>query len=405
MPPVFKTAIRSAGESVAVELPAIHRSLRPGTELCGFPLGHDAVLLVKDASAVNGYVVGTLASLSIAEVISHVVAGMKTGKLIVTTSSARKTVTFRDGQIIFASSSQPHERLGRLLVRLRMITADVLREALAQVKPGRKVGQVLTSLGRVTPSNLYSAMTFLAREITISLFELTDGAFLFLEGPLESEDVLKLPERTRTILLEGMKRGEEVERLRRKVPGGLKVRRGPRSPPSGSEDLVLAAGAGKDISALRSSFDGGEYALLGAVDELLRIGALLAIPERTGFSGAVPMEARSPLELYAALIKTICNALKSSGKDLKDLQSFFSDPLPGMEEPFAGVTLSDEGNLDFNRVMANMGGSSSALRRAQAYEALDGFVCYALFSAKNAMSAELAESLSKEFRRIQGELP
>jgi hypothetical protein len=404
VPPAFKTAIRSAGESVAVELPAVHRWLKPGTELCGFALGHDAVLLVRDASAANGYVVGTIATLSIAEVMSHVVAGMKTGKLIVTTGSARKTVSFRDGQIIFACSSQPHERLGRLLVRLKLITADALREALALVEPGRKVGQVLTSLGRVTPSNLYSAMTFLVREITISLFELTDGAFLFLEGPIECEDVLKLPERTRSILLEGMKRSEEVERLRRRVPGALRVRRGPRSPPPGSEDLVLAAGAGKEIAALRSSFDGGEYAFLAAMDELLRIGALLAIPEGTGFSGAVPTEMRSPLELYAALIKTVCDALKSSGKDLKDLQSFFSDPLPSLEKAFVGVTLSDDGSLDFNRVMANLGGPSSALCRAQAYQALDGFVSYALFSAKNAMSPELAESLSKEFLRIQGEL-
>src|SRR5262249_60079958 len=100
-------------------------------------------------------------------------------------------------------------------------------------------------------------------------------------------------------------------------------------------------------------------------------------------AAASAVELRSTVELYAALIRTICQALKSAGHGLRDLQSFFSDPLPGMEEPFAGVTLSDDGYLDFDQVMTNMGGPTSALRRAEAYQALDGFVAYALFSAKH----------------------
>ena len=405
MQPAFKSSILSAGDSISIELPSSFRSwLKPGTELSGFSHPNEALLLLKDASAASGYLAGSIGALSIAEVLSHLVSGMKTGKLVVAAGAARKTVSFRDGQIIFAASTQPHERIGRLLVRLKMITADVLREALAQVKPSMKIGQVLTSTGRVSPSNLYSAMTFLAREITISLFELTEGGFLFLDGPVPSEDVLKLPERTRAILLEGMKRGEDVERLRRRIPTTMRVRRGPRPPPPGGEDLVLAAGAGKELAAMRSSFEGGEYAFLGGVDELLRCGALLQIAEEAGPPGGPVTQARSAIELYAVLIKTICDALKSSGKDLKDLQSFFTDLPPGLEEPFAGVALSDEGKLDFDRVMSNVGGATSALRRAQVYQALDGFVCYALFSAKNAMSPELAESLSDELRRIQSEV-
>jgi hypothetical protein len=403
--PAFKSAIHGSGEGIAAELPgSLRGSLKPGTELSGFQHGQDAVLLLRAASEATGYVAGTMESLSVAEILSHIVGGTKTGRLIVDTGSARKTVNFRDGQIIFATSTEPHERLGRQLVRLKVVTPDVLSDALALVRPGKKIGQVLTSSGQVTPRALYSAMTFLVREITLSLFELTEGTFCFLEGPQPSENILRLPERTRTILLEGMKRSEEVQRLRRRVPLALRVRRGHGPSPQGSENLLSAAGAGTDLAALRSSFDGGEYAFLGAVDELLRSGALLAIPEKTDSRRAAVSEAPSPVQLYAALLKTICDALRSSGKGLKDLQSFFSDPLPGMEEAFAGVTLSDDGNLDFNRVMANVGSASSPLRRAKAYEALDGFICYALFSAKNAMSPELAESLSVELRRIQSEL-
>jgi hypothetical protein len=403
--PAFKSSIRSNGQSIAVEVPASSGGvLKPGTELSGFLHGNDALVLVRAASDGHGYIAGTIGALSIAEILGHIVGGMKTGKLTVTAGTVRKTVHFREGQIVFAASTQPHERLGKLMVRLKMISADELKSALAQVKPGKKIGQVLTGSGRVQPSDLYSAMTFLVREISISLFELTDGAFFFLDGPLQSEDILKLPERTRTILLEGMKRAEDVQRLRRRVAGNLKVGQGPGRPQPGTEHLVLSAGTGKDLAALRPSFEGGEYAFLCAVDELLRTGALVAIPEKVDPPTAVAGEARSPVEMYAALIKAICDALKSSGKDLMDLQSFFSDPLPGMEESFAGVTLSDQGDLDFDRVIANTGGPVSAVSRARAYEALDGFVWYALFSAKNAIAPEMAEALSNELRRIQSEV-
>lgn len=389
-----------------VELPSsVAGAFKPGAEVCAFSHGVDAVLLTREGSGSSGYFAGSIESMSIGEVIAQIVAGVRTGKMIVGLGAIRKTVSFRDGQIVFATSSQQHERLGVLLTRLKMISPEQLKEALAQVRPGRKIGQILTHSKMVSPSNLYSAMTFLVREIVVGLFELNEGGFLFLEGIPATEDALKLPERTRNILLQGMQRSAEMDRLRRKLPWTLRVTAGSRPPSSGSEALLTRVGSGRDLLTLRQFFDGSDYAFLSSVDELLQSGCMSQqAPPPPAATTAAPTEIRSPLELYAALIRTICQALKSAGHDLCDLQSFFSDPLPGMEEPFAGVTLSDDGYLDFDQVMTNMGGPTSALRRAKAYEALNGFVSYALFSAKNVMAPELAESLAEEFRRIQGEL-
>jgi hypothetical protein len=405
VPPAYKAHIRGLGEGIVVELPSsVAGAFKPGAEICAFSHGVDAVLLTREGSSSSGYFAGSIESISIGEVIAQIVAGVRTGKMIVGLGAIRKTVSFRDGQIVFATSSQQHERLGVLLTRLKMILPEQLKEALAQVRPGRKIGQILTHSKMVSPSNLYSAMTFLVREIVVGLFELNEGGFLFLEGIPATEDALKLPERTRNILLQGMERAAQMDRLRRKLPWNLRVTAGSRPSPPESEALLARVGNGRDLLMLRQFFDGSDYAFLSSVDELLQSGCLAQQPQPPPTVATTPAEIRSPLELYAALIKTICQALKSAGHDLRDLQSFFSDPLPGMEEPFAGVTLSDDGYLDFDQVMTNMGGPTSALRRAKAYEALDGFVAYALFSAKNVMSQELAESLAEEFRRIQGEL-
>jgi len=89
---------------------------------------------------------------------------------------------------------------------------------------------------------------------------------------------------------------------------------------------------------------------------------------------------------------------------LSHLQAFFRDPLPGMEEAFAGVQLSEDGQLDLDRVIKNMGEPATAVRRAKAYEALDAFMSYALFSAKNVMPANRAEAFRRDCRRIQAAL-
>src|SRR6185295_11398239 len=111
--------------------------------------------------------------------------------------AVRKTVTFRDAQVIFAASSERHERLGSLLLREGMVSAEGVKAGLAQVTPVVKLGQALVRQGALTEAALYKAMTLLVREVVLELFVLTEGSFLFLEGKVHPPDSLKLSERTR----------------------------------------------------------------------------------------------------------------------------------------------------------------------------------------------------------------
>ena len=52
------------------------------------------------------------------------------------------------------------------------------------------------------------------REIVLGAFVETTGEFAFLEGPVDDATAVKLPERTRDLLLAGMKRLEQAEAAR-----------------------------------------------------------------------------------------------------------------------------------------------------------------------------------------------
>lgn len=392
-----KAVVAQSGDGLTVDLPRRMSAIwAPGTEVTITLFGADAALMVRGELALSGFLAATLSAFSVADAFGYVLAGIRTGKLVVTRGAVRRSVTFREGQVVFAHSTEPWQRLGGALVRLGLITAEKLAEALEQVKPGARLGQVLTRNGTLTPARLYAAMTHVVREIVLDLFSETEGELLFIEGVVAADDVVKLGEPTRALAMEGIRRAEEVQRLRGLYPPSLLVAQGPVVPEEGRE-LWARAVAGATVDELREVFGGGEHAFLSLLAALLRCGSLQVRRGREEATAPPEREERPVLERYRDLVRKVSQALVRSGEGIEALRSFLAEHAPGSENPFEGVALSDDGELDVERLMANSG--SDAAARARAYEALDAFVWYALFTARNVVPADEGERLAAVLRR------
>jgi hypothetical protein len=374
-------------------------ALRVGASLDVVSHG-EALVLLREGQGARGYLAGALAAITLGEVFGLLLTGVRTGKLVVGHGEVRKAVWFRDGQIVFASSSEPHERLGRALVRQGLLTPERLETALQRVKPGMKLGQVLVAERWVKPAALYTALTVLVRQIVLDLFELTEGDFAFFEGAA-SDDALKLPERTRELVLAGMTHGEAVAKAREKFPAARRFTVDARD---AEGDPTLEGLNQATVAELRARFEGGNHTFYTWLEDVVRQGALREAKAEAAAESRPPSTgAASALELYSRLIASIVQALGAAGKDLTELRNFFEDPLPGMEEMFEGVHLTEAGEIDLERLMSNAQAGGGAMGRAKAYEALESFVSYALFTAKNALSSERAEALAAEFKRLKEE--
>jgi hypothetical protein len=396
-----KATVAHRGDALAVEIPRRMASLwRAGTELAFIGFGTDGALLLRSANAGPGVLAGTLSTFSVAEAFGWILSGIRTGRLVVTRGGSRRSVSFREGQVVFAHSTEPWERLGSALVKLGLLSQYALEAALKEVEPGTRLGQVLTRQGVLTPAELYTGMTYLVREIVIDLFAETEGEFLYVEGLPASEDQVKLPDATRELALEGFRRAEEFSRLRARLAPELVVAQGPFAPDEGRE-VWARAGDGAKIEELRPGFEGSEWAFLSLIASLLLSGSLEARIPSKGEARPARADALPLTERYRALVQALCDALLSAGQGLDALRSFLSEPLPGMEEAFAGVELSDEGSLDVEKVLNNVGPAPAA--RAGAFDALDAFIAYALFSARNVLPQQKSEQLAAELRRAQGE--
>lgn len=401
-----KTTVTAQGDVSAIELPRPQSAAwKPGTEVSLLSWGPEAALLLRGGGPPPGFVAANLATFGVDELFGHVLSNVLTGKLIVSREGARKTVSFRDGQVVFATSTEPWQRLGKALVDLNLITQEQLEVALEEVRPGTRLGQVLTSQGILTPARLYAGMTFLVREIVLNLFTAQDGFGLFIEGVPPPDDELKLPDPTRDLALDGVRRAEEMRRLRARLKRDLRVAQGKPAPEGPGAALWEKASAGQELWSLRAGFAGSDYAFLSLVSELLEQGVLTVKP-RTHDEAPPPASAASlpALDRYAEVIRAACAALVEHGLSLEDLRSFLADPLPGMEGAFKGVTLSDLGEMNVAQVLENAGGAQRAEAKARAYEALDAFVSYAVFSARNVLPPAVAEGLSQKVRALHQEV-
>jgi hypothetical protein len=122
---------------------------------------------------------------------------------------------FKDGQIYGCSSDDPPERLGHFLLSRGKITEDQLRIALmAQEGSGKFLGRLFVEMGAIQMEELTGLLDSKAEETIYSLFDWEDAVFRFHEELAEQPNVFPVNLRVEDVLLRGMKRFDEMQRIR-----------------------------------------------------------------------------------------------------------------------------------------------------------------------------------------------
>jgi hypothetical protein len=388
--------------------------------------GAFAMLHAAGGAAPAPYLAGSLRSLSAPEVFHFLSTSLKTGTLLLSFGAPRhgplpdapdglrrKTVSFRDGQVTFASSSERSDRLGAILWRNGLVPAAELDRCSRIVQAGRPLGQVLVEEGLLDPGQLYGAMGLQVREIVLGAFLDDDGEFVFVEGRSDERNAVRLPERTRDLLLEGMRRRSEVEALSWEVPpGGAVARRRPggATPPGEKGTRLLSA-----IDGVRTVRQALEESTLGLYEGSRELQALV----RGGWIEAGPAPAPSPpppappavpaggpFEAYARIIRHVHDELSRVQPDAgRRLESFFERMPPARRAVFEGVRIGADGDIDVAQLLLNVGQGKARpgpAERARALSALESFLAFALFEVKNCLAPAEADRVLAEVGRMQG---
>jgi hypothetical protein len=370
---------------------------------------------------------GSLAAVSVPEAVQFVFTSLKTGVLLLAFGEGRgsgvpeperlrrKSIYFRDGQVAFASSSDRAERLGAVLRRSGMVPEAALERCSRMVRSGRPLGQVLVDEGMLTAGQLYEGISLQVKEILLDAFVETEGTFAFLEGTADERNAVKLAQRTRDLLIEGVQRVEEAETLAREL-GGRRVVLGrgerPRRALTTDETAMLEAANGRrDLEAVGIEAGMGQFLALQTAATLYRDHLVQVVvppepaaapPER---EEAPTLRLTGPFETYRRIFARVHESIAAVHLDAsKRLNSYF-ERLPARNRAvFDGVRFAQDGDIDVSRVLENVvarGDHKGAASRARALEALEDLLAFALFEVKNCLPRADADLILREVGRMQ----
>lgn len=163
---------------------------------------------------------GTLKDFGIAEILQLIGQQAKSGVLHLQSRDEVIHIALADGNVVRAEASgrKARERLGTMLVRAEIITAEELQHALeAQRRSLRRLGDVLVELRLVTQADLREMTALQTTETIYRLFHWKSGTYEFEPGDVEWDRETVTPLRAESVLMEGFRRVDEWPLVRRRI--------------------------------------------------------------------------------------------------------------------------------------------------------------------------------------------
>jgi hypothetical protein len=280
---------------------------------------------------------GDLRTMALADLLPWIATRHKSGTLHVRRGATRKRVVFHDGVLRSASSNDPRETLGQLLLRDRLITEEQLKRTLLhQEKQGTLLGILLVSDGLLSADQLKRTLRTKAEQIVYDLFLWSEGGFQFREGLLPKNVPMNLEMDTHAAVQEGERRRKRWLRIRQALPGSdvtFQAAPGAQAPASPVErEIFQLAAAGKTLAEIglatrRSEFETAEHLASFVELQLLQLARAPEREEATGAQGAIEQLLERG---RAALAEQRHDAAKEAYQDVLGLDHMNRDAKQGL---------------------------------------------------------------------------
>jgi hypothetical protein len=199
---------------------------------------------------------GALQPAGFPAVLRPLVHGGRTGVLRLNRGNVTRSVYLSEGRVIFATSSDPDDRLGEMLLRKGRISYRALEDSVRAMHDGKRQGTMLVENGAIRARDLVDGVRDQVQEIVYALVGWDDGAFEFTEGKLPSREVILLHMSTPDLMLEGVRRVDRWSRIRAGV--------GPLS-----QQYAMASRSGAVMSAV--TLQKPELDLVASLDGVLTV--------------------------------------------------------------------------------------------------------------------------------------
>ncbi len=157
---------------------------------------------------------GALSNTTFPSLVYSILRRADTGVLTIQNLGVEKSLYIRDGRPLFASSTDPEDRLGNLYLKKGRVTLAGMLAATDQSNAQKKrLGTVLVEMSLIKPQDLVEGVLEQVRLIILSLFQWTQGRYKYTPGPLPTDEVITLKLNADRTILEAVRGIERWERV------------------------------------------------------------------------------------------------------------------------------------------------------------------------------------------------
>jgi len=369
---------------------------------------------------------GNIESFGVADLFSVLNMTQKTGVLTVWSEDAIKTIYFRKGEIVFASSNLPEDRLGNILYKTGKLKKGLLEEVEKTISTSKRFGEILLQKGLIAPKDLWWGVKYQLEEIIFSIFSFITGEFLFIEGVSPEEDLVRFSLNTQNLLMEGFRRFDEWKLISEKIPSKdviLAIReKTPSVELSSTMEKILTVVDGKtDVAEIIRRCELGEFTTYKILYQLVNEGVLHAVgkeekPAAKEDEGIVAL--KKTIEKYSDLCKKVFSYVKKENPKFDALgtfNSFFSELSEKLQKLFNRISLNETGGFDTDRLLQNVkglkllesddfnkiAGLNELFISQLLLEGMNELLNFEFFTIKSALPSEKSEKIIKEIRNLQ----
>jgi len=347
---------------------------------------------------------GDLSRVQLPDVLSFVSMIRRSGKLVLRNGAMERTLVWKDGDIVFATSNSPEDSLGLFLLRNGKITQQQYEESKRRVTPQLRHGKLLVQMGAISPKDLWWGVKNQALDIIYSLFHWQSGSFAFSESMEEiSSEKIVLSLNTSSVIMEGIRRLDETARIREKIPNlDIVFMKIPGVTPDFDElemnDSEVAVY--NDIDGMRSvraliatANDLTEFDVTRILFQLVSARLIEPAPEEKSFRPVFLDVEDSPellkvISTYNDMFGRLYDALQLAVGE-EQARDIFMTALQQAEgdDLWSGVFFDQYGRFDENMLIANISELPFERRKAALDEGLNTLLSVQLFEVSQHLDA------------------
>ncbi|MGZ4779683.1 MAG: DUF4388 domain-containing protein [Thermoanaerobaculia bacterium] len=341
---------------------------------------------------------GTLAETTVPDLFRSLIRSSETGMLSLEVVGRNYVIYFQEGRLIFATSSDPDLSLGEILLRGGELSLQQYFTAMERVVMTRRVGAVLVELGYLKPDELMRAAERQVIAIVVNAMAYRIGTYTIEFTSNFPEGIIALPISTERLILDGVHRIEHwsliyrgigrLDRMLTHVPGA--DRRSYALELTDEESHVMSLLADpQTVEQLCARSYLSNFITCRTIWGLLAVNFIQdagseAVSERRA-AEETEYELEEMVERYNGVFQSIFGLVfQKIGDHIYDFMDRVVLHLAPETLPYlSGMSLVNEGRIDFDQLFNNLVASGSANHRAVVANVLNELLTGWVFEVKS----------------------